>query len=474
MWVRLLQPVSSYSGKAGDKLQAMAIESPACAGTEEIAAGTVVEGEIKSVRRVGMGLLHETANIRVDFDRLLTKDGKEVEISARVEEIDNARETVKNGLIRGVNATDTPQGRISNRLRHLPTWNPYADLTWVAYRAATPVFPEPEIYLPRGTDMRLTLMAEVRVADGMRGLAQAGVPDEMERATMEITIPSLPERTTTRNGQAADFVNVALVGTAEQMDEAFQAAGWHHSDPTTTRSVIREMHALMALKNYPEAPISKQLVDGKPVSATWEKGLDSFAKREHLRVWARNDVIVGQTVWLGAMTRETSATLSVKQHKFIHHIEADVDAGRGMLVRDLSLAGCVASVYHVERPQMGHAAMNATGDAMRTDGSLAVIHLKDCENPVFEQQVADTRVMAARPHSRMARYLRMQVLTFKSDVVRGNIVYGMFDLMRIAIRARRSHTQRVEMARQMGAERERQASVPALIAPPDGIFAAYY
>src|SRR5215470_14720830 len=259
MWVRLLQPVSSYSSKAGDKLPAMVIESPACAGMEAIAAGTVVEGEIKSVQRVGMGLVHETANIRVDFDRLLTKDGKEVEILARVVEIDNARETVKNGLIRGVNATDTPQGRISNRLRHLPTWNPYADLTWVAYRAAIPIFPEPEIYLPRGADMRLELMAEVHVADGMRGLVQAGVPDQKERATMEITTPSLPQRTTTPNGRPADFVNVALVGTAEQMDQAFHAAGWNRGDPTTTRSVMREMHALMAFKNYPEAPISKQL-----------------------------------------------------------------------------------------------------------------------------------------------------------------------------------------------------------------------
>src|SRR5262249_9179794 len=159
------------------------------------------------------------------------------------------------------------------------------------------------------------------------------------------------------------------------------AAGWEHGDPTSTKSVMREVHAFLAFKNYPEAPISRQLVDGKPVSATWEKSLDSYEKREHLRVWARNDVISGQTVWLGAMTRETSAALSVTQHKFIHHIEADLDAGRGMLERDLSLAGCVASVYYVDRPQIERAAMNATGDAMRTDGSLAVVHMKDCENP---------------------------------------------------------------------------------------------
>jgi hypothetical protein len=458
VWVRLLQPVSSYSGKVRDKVQAMVIESPTCGGAEEIAPGTVVEGDIKSVRRVGMGLVHETASIRVDFDRLLAKDGNKIEISVRVVEIDNARETVKNGLIRGVNATDTPQGRITSRLKHLPTWNPYSDLTLLAYRVAFPVFPEPEIYLPRGTDVKLALAVELRVPEEMRGVAQAGTPDEIDRESMEVMAPSLPERTTTRHGLAADFVNVAVVGTADQMNQAFRAAGWEHGDPTSTRSVMREMYAFLAFKNYPEAPISRQLVDGAPMSTTWEKSLDSYEKREHLRVWARSEVIGGQTVWLGAMTRETGATLSLKQRKFIHHIEADVDAGRGMLVRDLGLAGCVASVYYVDRPQMEHAAMNATGDAMRTDGSLAVVQLKDCENPVFEQRAADAPI-AARPRSKFARYVRMQVLSFKSDVVRGNIVYGIFDLTRMAIRARRNHTQRLEMARQVETQRSPQVDV---------------
>jgi len=460
LWVRLLQPVSSYSGKAGEKVQAMVIESPTCNVAEFIAAGTLVEGKVKAVRRVGMGLVHETATLQLSFDDLVTKDGREIEMSARVEEIDNARETVKNGVIHGVNATDTPQGRITSRLKHLPTWNPYSDLTLVAYRAAFPVFPEPEIYLPRGTDMRLELTTELRVPEELRGVTQASSPDEIERATMEITAPTLPERTTTRYGQAADFVNVAFVGTPDEMERAFRAAGWQRGDPTTPRSVMREMHAFLAFKSYPEAPISRQLVDGRAVTATWEKSLDSYEKREHLRVWARDDVIGGQTVWLGAMTRETGATLSVRQHKFIHHIEADVDEGRGMLVRDLNLTGCVAAVYYVDRPQMAHAAMNSTGDAMRTDGSLAVVQLKEYENALFEQQATDaSSIAAARPHSKFARYVRMQVLSFKSDVVRGNIVYGMFDLTRMAIRARRNHRQRVELARQVETKPEPRVDV---------------
>jgi hypothetical protein len=447
LWVRLLEPLSSYSGKAGDKIHAMVIESPTCDGAEEIATGTVAEGEIVRVTRVGMGLVHETASMHVEFRSLQLNDRSEIAISARLLEIDNAREKVKNGIIHGVNATDTPQGRITSRLRHLPTWNPYSDLTLLAYRTAFPMFPEPEIYLPRGSDLKLELSDGITLPENTRREPEKDRPDEIAKAVLEITAPELPVRTTTRYGQDADIVNVALLGSASQMDAAFRAAGWTNGDRLSTRSVLRQMHAFLSFKNYPNEPISTQLVDGQKVNATWEKGLDSYAKREHLRVWARNDVIEGQTVWLGAMMRETGAALSVRQHKFIHHIDAQMDDGRAILVRDLRLAGCVAAVYYVQRPRMAHSAMNATGDAMRTDGSLAVVQLKDCENPVFEQ-ANDAPAVQSRPRSKFARYLRMQVLSYRSDLIRGNILYGGFELTRLVVRARRNRSEKVMLARQ--------------------------
>ena len=139
LWVRLLDPLSSYSSKAGEKVRAMVIESPKCGEAETITVGTLVEGEIKAVRRLGMGVVHQTAQLEVQFNRLKAGEN-EAQFSSKVLEIDNARETVRNGVIHGVNATNTPQGRITGRLAHLPTWNPYSDLALVAYRVAFPVF----------------------------------------------------------------------------------------------------------------------------------------------------------------------------------------------------------------------------------------------------------------------------------------------------------------------------------------------
>jgi hypothetical protein len=75
---------------------------------------------------------------------------------------------------------------------------------------------------------------------------------------------------------------------------------------------------------------------------------------------------------------------------------------------------------------------------MRTDGMLTVVHLKNCERP----PILYTRfnpLIPIRPRSRLARYFRNQVLLYKSDVVRGNIIYGTFDVCRMSIQSLRHH-----------------------------------
>ena len=107
---------------------------------------------VRSKRKVGWGIRHETAALELEFNRAVIEAGSTIEISARVEEVENAREQVKNGVIHGVLSSDTFQGRINSRLIHLPTWNPYSDLGLIIYKATFPIFPEPEIYYPAGTD----------------------------------------------------------------------------------------------------------------------------------------------------------------------------------------------------------------------------------------------------------------------------------------------------------------------------------
>jgi len=73
---------------------------------------------------------------------------------------------------------------------------------------------------------------------------------------------------------------------------------------------------------------------------------------------------------------------------------------------------------------------------MRTDGSIAVVHLQECQ-PVTPDLNADSSKSHFKPGNHVFRYLRREILTFRSDIWRANIIYGIFDAGRMAVNALR-------------------------------------
>jgi hypothetical protein len=443
--IRLLQPVSSYSSKPGMAVEGILIESPLCDGEPVFPVGARVEGHITHVKKVGMGFLHEAASLEVTFERIVPEVGPSVDIQAHIAEVDNARETVRDGVVHGILSTNTVQSHvISLRLLQLPTWDPAAIWVLPLRRAIFPYSPEPEIYLPRGTDVRLELTSALSVA----GVPPPGPTypdfDEAQSADIDARINELPENAMTRKGKEGDVVNLAFVGTREQVENAFQSAGWNGSDSVSAGSVFREAHALFSLSNYPHLPISRQLLDGKFPDYERQKSFDSYAKRDHLRIWGMPDDWNGQPLWLSGTIHEVSADLSFSSRggrfKFVHHLDSNLDEARDRVVRDLALAGCVESVHYVSRPAMTHFLKSPSGDDLHTDAMVAVVQLQNCHDPIFATSDAD--VPAYRPRSRFARYLRTQVLTFRSDLWRANAVYTSVELGRLAVHDVRRHRAR--------------------------------
>jgi hypothetical protein len=430
-WIRLLDPVASYSSKHGASVRAVLIQSPECGSTPVFPAGLEVDGEVVSVHKVGLGFIHDTASLEIQFNRLVTSEGEILPISAQVVEIDNAREIARKGVIHGIRSTDTPQGRITSGLIHLPTYDPYGDMVLIVYRSLS-ILPEPEIYLPPGTDLRLQLDVPLYVAN------QPALPpvsfqlDEFERGDIEELLQKVPERTTTTYGKDADLVNLLFLGSQQQLQDAFTAAGWLPSDPNSSHAFLKQFAAFLTYNSYSTMPISHQLLNGQPQDFTWQKSFDSYGKREHVRVWSEPAKVLDQDAWLSAYTRETSAALSLRYHKFIHHISPNLDDGVNMLVRDLTLSGCVDSVYLMPRPDVQPQMFNSSGDEMRTDGMLTIVQLKDCNRPSIEYTRFNP-LIPIRPRSPVVRYLRNEILLYKSDVIRGNILYSAFDLCRMGI-----------------------------------------
>jgi len=436
-WVRLLDPVSSYSSKTGTAVRATLIQSPDCDGAPVFPAGLEVDGQVTAVRRVGLGFKYETAWLEIIFDRIVTAEGMVLPIASQVVEVDNARESVRRGRIQGILATYTPQGRITDGLGHLPSYNPYSAPSLLVYRMFT-VLPEPEIYFPPGTDLRLRLNVPLYVADQPELPRVSFEMDEVERGDVEMLLQHNTSRTYTGKGKEADVVNVLFVGSRDQMNSAFRAAGWNNSDRISSRSVLREFRAFLDLASYPEQPITTQYLTGRRQEVTWQKSFNSYSRRDHLRLWEEPGTVHGQDAWLGAYSKETSAALSVPRFRFVHHLDRNLDDGVNMLVRDLSLAGCVKSVQLLPRPEMSDTFVNATGDQMRTGGDLTVVQLADCQPPATDLSHARP-LIPIHPRSRIARFLRTQVLVYKGDVIRGNLIYSGYYVGRICLHAFRFH-----------------------------------
>jgi len=96
----------------------------------------------------------------------------------------------------------------------------------------------------------------------------------------------------------------------------------------------------------------------------------------------------------------------------------------------------VKSVSYVARPEIPGVIYNATGDAMHTDGALAVITLQDCR-PLNAQLDSKLPAKSFRPGNYVFRYIRRSILTIRNDMFRANIIYGAYDVGRRGVMALR-------------------------------------
>jgi hypothetical protein len=441
--IRLAQPISSYSSKAGSPVRGILLESPECDGVPLFSLGTEVEGRVKSVQKVGMGFRHEAAALELEFDWISPDDGASIQMRTRVMGVDNARETIKNGVIHGIRSSDALQGQVFFRLAHFPVWDPVSYWVSAFSQSVFPIAPEPEINLPPGTDLSLEL-TEPLLVDGSIPLPRENRQlDASESAALDEKVQSFAERTYNTKGREADVVNLLFVGSADQIQDAFRVAGWKSSDPLSTRSILREFHAVFSMNNYPHLPMANHLLDGRLDDWSLEKGFDSYQKRDHLRIWDVPDTFEGQPIWLSAATGETGAGWSIRTGKFEHHVQPNLDEEREKVVRDLTMAGCVGTVHVSPRPDMPHDLIGSTGTVMQTDGSVEVVQLKDCRSLVPEDSDLAAPI-ATRPRSKFARLVRTQVLSLR-NIWRDNIVYDAFDLSRAGVHALHNDHRRSEV-----------------------------
>ena len=183
---------------------------------------------------------------------------------------------------------------------------------------------------------------------------------------------TVPTRTRTPSGLPGDALNVALVGSKEDILRAFAAARWAPADPITFDSSLAIAASVVLHRPDPEAPVSTLLLFGRKQDLAFEQDVGGSAKeRNHVRFW-RTDIRGdnGEPVWVGAATFDHGVGLSHTTGQITHHIGADIDAERDRLMNDLEAAGWITTRYAVTGigPTIdGH---NGGGDRFYTDGDM--------------------------------------------------------------------------------------------------------
>ncbi|HEY2857583.1 MAG TPA: LssY C-terminal domain-containing protein [Terracidiphilus sp.] len=433
LWIRLTAPVTTYTAKPGDPVNAVLTEDLVCDNEVVLPMGAPIEGVVRSRHKVGLGFRYEKAALEIEFTQATARPGVSLDMIARVEEVENARENVYKGVIQGIRATATFEGSVNSRLKHPPTFNPYSDLILITYAATFPIFPEPEIYYPAGTDLRLRTTKEISLPPDMAVAAPSlpsGDPPEADRDRQ--LVAQLPLRATNTRHVKTDLLNMVLLGSETQVQSAFVLAGWNGADPHSAGAWAKNFYALLNNSGYAKQPMMKFLLNGKPVDMNWQRGLNSYGRRDHLRLWQWDSKDAAEPVWFGSCTHDVSAVFSAQHFRFMHHVAPHIDDERSTVVRDLTYAGCVKSVSYVPRPEPITSVRNTLGDVMVTDGGIAVVTLQDCR-PTLPQADSSVRPARFKPGNYAYRYIRKQVLGYRNDILRENILYGTLTLVRVML-----------------------------------------
>jgi hypothetical protein len=440
--IRLTTPVGSFASRPGSRVDAMLIAPiNAPRGAVIFPAGSTLRGEVKSVRRVGLGLVHETASLELEFRSIAAPGGEDAPLSARVIAVDIGREEVTPaGTIRGVRTTASVGNRAAHYIRDALLWDTHAQLAIWAVNSLVMQIPEPEIYLPAGTELTLALTVPLHAAPGSltkRESARSGhlapTPRKFtkeERAALDPIISSLPNRALASSGRPSDIVNLAIIGLREGLAAALRAAGWTEARPATLRSHISVAYAVVKGRGFPDAPMSELLLNDAPADMAWEKGFNDFSKRHHIRLWRQGETADGRDIWGGAATRDVDFGFLRPGGLVTHEIARRVDRERDKVVEDLAFTSCADAADLWERPGAPRVLKNATGDVMETDGRLAVVRLNQCDKPAGALAPVDPLPVHGNKWNLI---LRRQILNFRSDIVRHNWVWRSYEGLRYLV-----------------------------------------
>lgn len=425
---RLSTPSGSRISHPGDHIEATVIAPVFEDGRLLIPQRAIVSGVVAGVERLGLGLKHLTAAITYRFDTVQLPNGTAIPVDARVAQVETAKERVNaQGVIGGIYPTANVSSSAAFYVLPLLCIDPEFGIPILGVKFLIARSPDPEIYFPAGTEMLLQLTADANIPDA--GAPGGNVPplSAAEMAEVNQVLAKLPQQRTDRiPNHPSDLINILFLGTRDSIARAFEAAGWTGAQRSSLRSIYRMYHCMVQRMGYSMAPMGQLTLNGVTADAEYQKSLNTFSKRHHVRLWKQGR----EGAWLGAATEDVAYKL--RRMHLTHATDPIIDNERAKVVNDLAYTGCLEGATLMTRDSSDDT--NRREPSIRTDGRVAVLRMNDCQKP---------RTMANESTSNGRRGPRRSVqalLALRNDLIRTNPV----SLAYSTIRALREHERRQE------------------------------
>jgi len=377
MSIRLDTPVYSDRSRTGDPILGT-VTYPLCKGGEYIACpdgqpvvppGTKVNGTILFATKAPDK--YSRPRLVLDFSNILHNDGTKSPLYARVIDVDNARETVRNNEILGIVQPHASK-KVGLAMAAFSAANPIAGYTIKGVSKVYGLSIRREIMFPAGTDVQVQIVRPSMMKEKVAWQGWKLIPVDAELTKLATTAPM---RTATPGNVPSDPTNLMFLGSQQQVIAAFGEAGWFEADNLNAKSALKVAQATLRQTGYGSAPMSTLTLQGRPPDLMFQKSLDTFAKRHHVRVWMLPKTYQGQQVWVAAATHDIATQSSASGTKWTHRIDPHVDREREWVQTDLLFVGTGVAYAYVDRPTAPKKLGNATGDTIVTDGKIAVVQM---------------------------------------------------------------------------------------------------
>jgi hypothetical protein len=186
------------------------------------------------------------------------------------------------------------------------------------------------------------------------------------------SLEDLPGMTYTADGIPADPINVALIGTRDEVMKIMLAAKWYPADKLTMRSSLKIAEASVLKREYEDAPVSSEFLFGRKQDLAFEQAVgDNPRHRHHVRFWETDKLDSDERpVWLGAAIFDKRVGLSRTTGQVTHLTAPDIDVERDKLFDDLKKTGDLAEFIIVPEFHKIREGRNGEGNPWHTDGDL--------------------------------------------------------------------------------------------------------